>query len=213
MVSKQSFTDLNQGLNKCDCLLGSILRSSITVCSFHLPRASLNDTEGAKSPSSLQGILWDKLDNAQSPAVSWFRAPGPMVVPLHMGSCFSTETGWLLSHSFCWISLFVSWHQLFKWAPNLLPSDHWRQPEHISTQLLQQEDAASKPTQPRWNRSSVGQTHPKCLPPHRVLSTGTFCSLPYKSSQKGFLYPKPFPFSACAHEGFLKGQCSFCPAV
>lgn len=201
MVLKQSFTDLNQGLNKCDCLLGSVLRSSITLCSFHLPRASLNDTEGAKSPSSLQETSWDKLDIAQWPAVSCIRASGPVVVTLHMCSCLSTETGWLLSHGFCWISyLSVSWHQLFQWAPNLLPSDHWRQPEHISTQLLQQEDADSKPTQPGGNRSSMGQTHPKCISHHTEVSLQELLVLSLTNQTKRGFVPK-----ACSVHGPMKG--------
>lgn len=185
------------------------------LCSFHLPRASLNDTEGAESPSSLQGISWDRLDESQSPALSRIRAPTATVVTLHMRSCFSTGTGWLLSHGFCWISsLSVSWHQLFEWAPNVLPWDHWRQPEHINTQLLQWEDADSTSTQPEESRSFMGQIPPKLsFPIQRDLSIGASCSLPYRSSQKGFLYLKPFPFSACAHEEFLKGQCSSCAAV
>lgn len=134
---------------------------------------------------------------------------------LHMCSCFSTGTGWLLSHGFCWIfSLSVSWHQLFEWAPNVLPWDHWRQPEHINTQLLQWEDADSTSTQPEESRSFMGQIPPKLsFPIQRDLSIGASCSLPYRSSQKGFLYLKPFPFSARAHEEFLKGQCSSCAAV
>lgn len=81
---KQSFTDLNQGLNKHDCCWEVFSGVQPPLCSFHLPRASLNDTEGAESPSSLQGISWDRLDESQSPALSRIRAPTATVVTLHV---------------------------------------------------------------------------------------------------------------------------------